>query len=157
MRGKINRCSLLLVVPALVLVAGMVMSAQAQPVFKPVPSDQVNKAELEKARRIADTTLSNWRDGKFEPRSDEFTEAMKTASTPDRQKMSYEAIKDMFGDYRSLDYVEAVTSKDVPGLIVYRFRGTFSGSDTKPEIRVVMNREGKVAGFWIKPWSAQLK
>jgi hypothetical protein len=117
----------------------------------------VNKEELEKARRIAENTLSNWREGKYEPRTDEFTAAMKKASTPARQEAAYQSIKDLFGDYQSLTYVEAVASQDMPQLTIYRFRGAFSAAEKKPEIRVVMNHEGKVAGFWIKPWKDELK
>ena len=131
MPARISPLSVFAVVFAVVLVAGIAMSAHALAPFKPIPADQVNKGDLEKAHRIAETTLSNWRDGKFEPRSDEFTQAMKEASTPAKQKAAYQSIKDLFGDFKSLTYVEAVASKDAPGIVVYRFRGTFSGTDER--------------------------
>lgn len=144
-------------VTVVVWMTGIVMTAHADAPFKPIPPDQVNKDELEKARRIAETTLSNWRDGKFEPRGDEFTAAMKKASTPARQKAASQGIKDLFGDYQSLKYVEAVASKDMPEFVLYRFRGTFSGTDERPEIRIVINQDGKVAGVWIKHWRHEVK
>ena len=41
-----------------------------------------------------------------------------------------------------------------PELVVYRFKGVFSkDSSRKIEVRVNMDKDGKVAGFWVKPWS----
>ncbi len=129
----------------------------AASLFSPVPANQVNKAERDKAQQIANSLWSNWRSGKFEPLSDAFTSQMRQAMTPEVQRAAYQQAKQMFGDYKSLSFAEAVTSPILPGGTVYRFRASFSGSSERPEIRVVIDKQGKVGGFWIKPWAAELQ
>ena len=60
----------------------------------------------------------------------------------------------MFGDFKSIAYVE--TQRTLPAkFVIYRFKGTFSKSD-QTEVRMVYNLEGKIDGFWIKPWRDSL-
>ena len=139
------------------LVMGSITDTFAQSPFQPVPESKVNLGHKAKARKAAVDTLTNWREGKYEPRSDDYTDAMKEASTPARQKAAYQNIKALFGDFEDLKYVEAVASKNLPSLVVYRFKGTFTGTRDQPEIRVVIDSEGRVAGFFIKPWRDELQ
>jgi hypothetical protein len=141
----------------MILILIMVASAWAQSSFKPIPASQLNKAERDKAARIADTEFKNWRSGKFEPLTDAFTDQMRAALTAELQRSAYQQTKALFGDYQSLVFAEAVASPDMPGTTVYRFRGTFDKTQDKPEIRVVTDSAGKVSGFWIKPWADQLQ
>jgi hypothetical protein len=126
-------------------------------VFSPVPANQINQAERDKAQQIADALWSTWRSGKFEPLSDAFTSQMRQSMTPEVQQAAYGQTKEMFGDYKNLSFAQAVASPIMPGATVYRFRATFSGSAERPEIRVVMDKQGKVSGFWIKPWAEELQ
>ena len=73
------------------------------------------------------------------------------------QVSSYENISSMFGDYESMQFAEALTMKTDQFYTLYRFKGTFSETSEKPEIRVVLNKEGKLAGFWIRPWQDDLE
>jgi hypothetical protein len=73
------------------------------------------------------------------------------------QKSSYENIQSMFGDYESMQFAEAWEMEADQLYTVYRFRGTFDGTVEKPEIRVVLDKEGKLAGFWIRPWEDDLE
>ena len=139
------------------LVIGSVTESLAKSPFQSVPESKVNKEHKSKAQKAAVDTLTKWREGKYEPRSDDYTEAMKEASTPARQKAAYQNIKALFGDFKDLKYVEAVASKNLPSLVVYRFKGTFTGTKDQPEIRVVIDSDGKVAGFFIKPWHDELQ
>jgi len=88
---------------------------------------------------------------------DEATAAMRSGLTPEKQKEAYETIKGMFGDFQSMEYVETCIPTDGSLLVIYRFKGHFSKSKARPEIRVVMDGEGKLAGFWIKPWRARVQ
>jgi hypothetical protein len=36
--------------------------------------------------------------------------------------------------------------------VLYRFKGTFSKGGSPAEVRVVYDTDGKLSGFWIKPW-----
>lgn len=144
---------------AFLLVATVVSQAVAQPSFARVPASGVDQAQKAAAQGVADRTLKAWRDGRFAPLGADFTEQMRVALPPDVQRQSHESIRGIFGDYQSLEFAEAVVAPELPGLVVYRFRGTFSKTApaTRPEVRVVIDSQGKVAGFWCKVWSARLQ
>lgn len=63
----------------------------------------------------------------------------------------------MYGDFLSVDYAETWVPTDSSLLANYRFRGRFSKSAARPEIRVVIDGEGKLAGLWLKPWNARIQ
>jgi hypothetical protein len=141
----------------MILVLTLATAAWAQPRFRPVPSEHVNVEERDRASQVADSILKKWQSEKFELLPDTFSVPMRQGLTPDAQRSSVQRTKDLFGDYKGISFAEAVVSTDMPNLTVYRFRGTFSKSDEKPEIRVVVENGGKVSGFWIKPWADQLQ
>lgn len=71
------------------------------------------------------------------------------------QKQSYAKIKALFGDYKGLEFhsIKEITKGET--YKIYRFKGDFElNSDT--EIRVVLNKDGKLAGFFVKPWDNKL-
>ena len=117
------------------------------------------KSALERkaaAQRLAQGIFTAWSEGRFVPLGDEATAAIRTQLSPDIQRRAHRAIRSLFGDYRGMTFIEAWGP--TPGLpsTVYRFRGRFSASDERPEIRVVINRRGKLAGFLIKPWRIEI-
>jgi hypothetical protein len=126
--------------------------------FKKIPDPDINSAQVEQARGIVDSLYAAWQAGKFEPVSDEFTSEMQKGLTPQLQEQSFKQIKNMFGDYRGLDFVEALTARFLfPRGTVYRFKGSYSQTSSQPEIRVVIDSAGKVSGLWIKPWNDELQ
>ena len=125
--------------------------------FRKLSESEVDAEMISAAKRIATDILESHRDGRFEPLGDEATPAMRSALTPEKQKEAYETIKGMFGDFQSMEYVETCVPKDGSLLFIHRFKGHFSKSQARPEIRVVMDSEGKLAGFWIKPWRAKVQ
>ena len=125
--------------------------------FRKLPESEVDAEMKLVAERIATNILESQRDGRFEPLGDEATAAMRSALTPKKQKEAYETIKGMFGDFQSMEYVETWVPTDGSLLVIYRFKGHFSKSKARPEIRVVMDGEGKLTGFWIKPWRARVQ
>ncbi len=138
------------------LLGVVVTHASAQSPFKQLPPAALNQAQKDKAEKFALTTLTAWRTGKFEIGSGELTPELKTASTPEANERAYRGIKELFGDFESLEFVEAVTSPNLPQYVLYRCKGKFTKSSDRPEIRVVFNKQGQVAGFWIKPWRDQV-
>lgn len=157
MPSKCGRCFGVVFSGVIVVLLMAVTWIWAQSLFHPVPANQVNLSERDKALQIADSLWRTWRSNKFQPLSASFTSEMRQAMTPEVQQSAYVQAKEMFGDYKNLSFAEAVTSPIFPGATVYRFRGSFSKSAEMPEIRVVMDKEGKVSGFWIKPWAEQLQ
>lgn len=131
--------------------------AGAVSMFLPVPPQEVDQAAQKKAMRAADRLLAGWRDGKFEPLPDDFTVEMATSFPPEDQQAAYNNLKALFGEFRSLAFAEAVMSPMLPGHIMYRFRGKFSATNADPEIRVLMNNAGKIAGFWVRHWMDEVR
>ncbi len=144
--------SLVLPVSIFVFVFCMATIAAAQS-FNPVP--QVDEAQKTKAAQAATTTLSNWYNGKFAPLSDDFTQQMKERVPPEAQKQVVTELKETLGDFQSMDFAQALVSPSMPGIVVYRFKGKFSKESA--EIRVVLDQQGKVAGFWVKPWQQKMQ
>lgn len=72
------------------------------------------------------------------------------------QKSLYKQVKDQFGDYVDSEFAEAWVQKSKPQYKILRYKGKFSKSETKLELRIVYDDTNKVAGFFIKPWSDML-
>ncbi len=69
----------------------------------------------------------------------------------EKQRSASTEIKARYGDYQSMEFHEAVTTSKLPGLTIFRFRGTFSKGQT--EVRVVVSKAEKVAGLFVLPWT----
>jgi Protein of unknown function (DUF3887) len=92
--------------------------------------------------------------GKFEALGPEAIPAMQDGLTPEKQKTTCDSTRQTFGDFQSVDYVETWKTQ---GLFVYRFRAHYGKSTTTPEVRVVLDGDSKLAGYWLKPWADALK
>lgn len=124
--------------------------------YRRVGESDVDPDARASAESLATRLLSEWRDGRHEPLGDEANERMRESLHPDAQREAYEAVRNEFGDFESVDYVETVAPRNGASLRVYRFRGTFTGA-TRPEVRVVLDGDGKLSGLWVKPWSASVR
>ena len=134
------------------LVAATVGLAATKAKYQRVPEKEVNDQQRDRGRTIAAEILTGWREGRNVPFPDDFDEEVKKISTPEAQKKAADEIKKLFGDYQGLEYAETATSKILPGMVFYRFKGTFSGAKESPEVLVVFDGKGKITGFWVKPW-----
>lgn len=123
--------------------------------FSRIPPDRVDQQRRSAAESFARRYEEARAQGTFEHLGPEATDEMRTSLTVHKQKDSQAAIAATFGEYRSLEYVEAWRANASPESTIYRFRGTFTKG--KPEIRVVHDRAGKVSGFWLKPWHDSLE
>jgi hypothetical protein len=157
MMKKLERVALTLSLCFLLCCVAAIAAAQAPPLFKPVPASKIDQAQKDKASKVAATTLDNWFKGKFAPLSDDFTSLMKEKLGPAAQKQATEGVKSVFGDFQSMKFVEAEASPAMAGIVVYRFKGKFSKTSESPEIRVVVNKQGKVAGLSVKPWQDKIQ
>jgi hypothetical protein len=149
--------ALVSLVATMLVVSGTSSKAVAQPSFDRVPDAKLNVAQKDKANEVGTDILTKWSKGEFQPLSDNFTSEMQKGLPPNKQEMAFHQIKELLGDFRSMEFAEAVASPAMPDLVVYRFKGTFANSPEKPEVRVVMNKEDKVAGFFVKPWMDTLQ
>jgi hypothetical protein len=115
-----------------------------------LPEDQVNTALRDASQGFAADYLEQRKAGRFEVLGNQVTDELRAALTPQLQRESHAAITAEVGDYESMTYVETYRITGEPGTMIFRFRGDFTRG--RPEIRVVRDAEGKVSGFWIKPW-----
>ena len=124
--------------------------------YDTLPEEEVNQEQKDLAEYIATDILMSMKTGEFKALGEKATLSVQKGITPAKQKTVYEQVKGMFGEFQSLDYYETCVPKDGTFLTVYRFKGKFESSAT-PEIRVVINKDNKLSGFWIKPWKDELK
>jgi hypothetical protein len=139
------------------LVAFMASAAWAQNTYEKVAADEVSQTGLRQAISLGEKLLLGQKSGNIYILTEE--EAIPQVAkglTKGVQEASYENIRSMFGEYESMKFAEAWTMEADQPYMIYRFRGAFDATDEKPEIRIVLDRNNKLAGFWIRPWEDDL-
>lgn len=110
------------------------------------------------AAQLATRILQSHEQGRFETLGpEEATEGFRSGFTAEVQRRSHQSIRQLFGAFEGLDYVETRSVDNQPHLLVHRFRGRYGAASRVPEVRVVLDREGRLAGLWIKPWQEQMQ
>jgi len=140
----------------LVLVLPLLVVSCTESKYETLPEEDVNQEQKVLAETLATDILLSMKSGEFKSLGKEATLSMQKGLSTEKQKLSYEQIKGLFGEFRTISYYESCVPKAGAFYVVYRFKGKFESSDI-PEIRVVINKENKLAGFWIKPWNDELQ
>lgn len=122
-----------------------------------LPEDQVNQVQTDLARDFAHNFFSTLQNGKVYEFKAEATEILVQSVTPEKQTQLYEYFTGEFGNYQSIEYAETWKYTGQDTMIIVRFKGICDGDKPTPEIRVVLDKDNKVAGFWLKPWESELK
>ena len=143
--------------------AGRLLPGTATPetvASAPVQSEQRHQAaqlttQILQAAQLTTQILQAHEQGRFEALGPEATEGFRKAFTAEAQRHSYQQIRQLFGTFESLDFVETRSIEDQPHLLIYRFRGRYSTAS--PEVRVVLDQDGKLTGLWIKPYQDQMQ
>jgi hypothetical protein len=125
--------------------------------FKKVPEPEVNKENLQIAEGFVKSYFNKAKTGEYYQFQNEAIDALKNQLTKENQKAIYQQLKSQFGDYKDLAYSETYMTGNSSAIQLFRFKSDFSGTKEKLEIRVVLNGDKKIAGFWIKPWDDVLK
>ena len=129
------------------------VACNSQNEFTRVDPADVDKDKVALARDLSDRILKTQRDdGFYEFRENEATEDMVHGLSENAQKKAYKGIRQLFGEYQSLefDHMMQTTSGDYYG--IYRFKGSFEEQKTEVEVRAVLNEEDQLAGFFVRPW-----
>jgi len=121
-----------------------------QTFMKLEPSDFISK-KAETTKKFANDYLTKQKNNSYFKFRDEALEELKNKLTEEKQKADYKNLKNLFGDYISLEYVETLILKDNVDYKFLRFKGDFEKSSNKLEIMVILNESDKVAGILIKP------
>ena len=132
--------------------AGRLLPGTATP--QTVASAPVQSEQHQLAAQLATQILQAHEQGRFEVLGTEATEGFRKAFTAEIQRHSYQQLRQLFGTFEGLDFVETHSIESQPHLLIHRFRGRYSTAS--PEVRVVLDQDGKLAGLWIKPWQEQM-
>ena len=119
-----------------------------------VASAPVQSEQHHLAAQLATQILQAHEQGRFEALGPEAAESFRKAFTAEVQRHSYQQIRQLFGSFDGLDFVETRSVESQPHLLVHRFKGQYSIAS--PEVRVVLDQDGKLTGLWIKPWQEQM-
>ncbi len=137
----------------IILLYCIAIVAAAQQSYEKLPENEISQTELRQAISLGEKLLLGQKAGDIYILSeDEAIPEVARGLTEGVQQSSYENIRSMFGEYESMQFAEAWKLEADQSYTIYRFKGTFDAASDKPEIRMVMDQEGKLAGFWIRPW-----
>jgi hypothetical protein len=132
------------------------VSCQSQTDFVKVDKSKVDKEEFELVKNLTDKIITAQKNGGYYNLTEnEATVQMIEGLNESVQKESYGKIKNMFGDYEDLNFESLMESTDGNKYRIYRFKGNFE-TNSDVEVRAVLNKEGKLAGFYIRPWKEKL-
>ncbi|MCE2448298.1 MAG: hypothetical protein J4F35_07925 [Candidatus Latescibacteria bacterium] len=133
--------------------AGRLLPRTAAP--QTVASAPIQSEQHQLAAQLATQILQAHEQGRFEALGTEATEGFRRAFTAEIQRHSYQQLRQLFGTFEGLDFVETRSIESQPHLLIHRFKGRYS--TTSPEVRVVLDQDGKLAGLWIKPYQDQMQ
>jgi len=125
--------------------------------FEHLPEEEVDQEQITIARDFSHTFLVTLKEGKSYEFQDEAILELINSLTPDIQEEVYQDVQKKFGEYQDLEYRETWQQTGCKELVIIRFKGIFDDQKKESEIRIVLNSENKIAGFWIKPWIDDLR
>ncbi len=141
---------LLLIVPVLCL-------SQAQTPYEKILESEINEQRLSFVAELSDRILTAQQGGGYYQLSEQEADvAMRNGLTESVQKQAYSQLNRSFGEYKGLIFDELLIPIEGTAYEIYRFRAQFGSSATGVEIRAVLNPEGKLSGFYYKPWRERL-
>lgn len=141
----------------LLLLTPVFINAQDTISYERVPEALINQQRLAFVTSLTDRVLTAQQGGGFYPLSDkEADAAMRSGLSEAVQKQAYSQLSRSFGEYQGLVFDEMLIPVQGTPFEIYRFRGKFGANGTGVEIRSVLNPEGKLAGFFYKPWQNRL-
>ena len=138
----------------LILGAALALGACSSVKFEKIPAGQINQAQKTFAEEWGNKIMTAWEKGEYAQVGQEATREFRAGHNQiDRQKAAHKFVKSKVGKFQSMAFHEALRTKPPQG-VVYRFKGDFEQGE--PEVRVVYDLEGKLAGHFVKPWRDEL-
>ena len=121
--------------------------------YRKLSESEVDSKKARIANDFATNFLKKLNSGAHYEFTDEATETFKQKFDQQSQTAVSQQLNNNFGEYKSLEYSETWIKISNPEMNIFRFKGDFAKGNRKLEIRVVLNKDDKISGFWIKPWS----
>lgn len=130
---------------------------QEEAPYERVPEGRIDQQRLAFVTALSDRILmAQQGGGYYQLSAREADAAMQAGLSESVQRQAYEQISRSFGEYRGLVFEQLLVPREGTAYEIYRFRGQFGNSGSGIEVRSVLNPEGKLAGFYFKPWKNQL-
>lgn len=124
--------------------------------FTKLKGSEADQNKIKIAKDFASGFFNTVKNGETYLFQDEAVDVIKNQLTAENQKAVYQQLKNEFGDFQSLEYAETWIQGGNKTFQVIRLKGDFDKSNKKLEIRVVVNEQDKIAGFFVRPWSDML-
>ncbi|MBN2482492.1 MAG: DUF3887 domain-containing protein [Bacteroidales bacterium] len=124
--------------------------------LRKLAENEVEQGKIAFAEEFASEYFAILKSGSSYQFGDEATNDVKNQMTAEYQKNIYNQLKTNLGDFVSLEYAEAWAQSGNQELNIVRFSSVFDKTTQKIEVRVVLNKAGKIAGFFITPWRDSL-
>lgn len=142
--------------PVMVGIAILLLSACSGG-YERVPDEAINQKELAKAEGLAMKVLEACGSGEFAPlTTKEATLTMVDGLTPDRQREACNFLKEKYGTLEGLTIGEVLQTVETADFRIYRFKGSFKETKDMAEVRVTLDKNGKMSGLWTMPWAEGL-
>ncbi|MBI3205203.1 MAG: hypothetical protein HYZ29_26930 [Myxococcales bacterium] len=127
-----------------------------KPQLEKVAEERVDATKKASAEAIGTKILTAWAKDEYPLLGEEAAEPFRKAhNAEDAQRAADKSIEKELGSFLSMAYHETLRTKDGK-MDVFRFKATFDKSKVASEVRVVFDAQGKLTGFWVKPWKDQL-
>ena len=118
----------------------------------PIPEAELDAKRQASAQAIGTRILTEWAKDEYKPLGDEAREEFRKAHNDvDAQRTADKQIEGALGTFQSMTFSQALRTKDKKAE-VYRFKGVFDKASDPAEVRVVLDDQGRLSGFWVKPW-----
>lgn len=122
-----------------------------------IPVEKINKQEQGFAAEMATKIIERCSSYDYSPLPpNQATAEMIDGFSAKIQQETCELLKGKYGKFRSLEFVEAMQPKDTNDYRIYRFKGNFKKAIKLPEVRITIDKSGKLAGFWTTKWKDKI-
>lgn len=137
-----------------VIIVGTFLLTACSGGYEEVPADAINQTELAKAEALAMKILAACETGDYPTLSTaEATLTIIDGLTPQRQQQACDFLVDKYGTFESLSIGEVLQTVETADFRIYRFKGSFKETEDLAEVRVTLDKHGKMSGIWTMPWA----
>ncbi len=123
------------------------------PTYEQVPAAEVDQTEAAKAKALGLKILNACESGNYPTLSTvEATLIMVDGLTADKQQAACTYLKEEYGTFKDLSLGGVLRSAGSGDFRIYRYKGVFAETDEVAEVRITLDKDGKMSGIWTMPW-----
>ena len=137
-----------------IILVGIFLLSACSTGYEKVPTDAIDQTELAKAKTLALKILSGCETGDFPTlRTEEATLTVIDGLTAQRQQEACDYLQKQYGTFVDLSIGEVLQTAETADFRIYRFKGRFQETEDLAEVRVTLDKQGKMSGIWTMPWA----